>query len=159
MIPSRTSRNTSTTKSITAMNTQKVSMPPAAFDLLENSLYRDFSHVRPSKNYIPRSPTSKEATFPEKLHFILSDSTYEDCVCWLPHGRGWKLLKPLDFEERILKLFFNHSNLSSFKRQVNGWCFKRMNYGIDEGAYYHEVSSISTSTLGKNDESVPTSWW
>ena len=114
-------------------------LPSVAYDLLENSLYRDFSHVHESEVY-SHTPSFAE-TFPQKLHLILSEDSYDDCVCWLSHGRAWRILQPLAFEERVLKNHFNHSNFSSFKRQVNGWCFKRITHGVDEGAYYHEVST------------------
>ena len=74
-----------------------------------------------------------------KLHQMLSDPDAEGVIVWLPHGRAWKLLKPDQFERILLPRYFDHGNISSFMRQVNGWDFRRVVKGADEQAYYHEV--------------------
>jgi hypothetical protein len=54
------------------------------------------------------TPASRNATasFPMKLHEILSSPEYKDCITWLPHGRAWRVLKPKIFEEEVLPKFF-----------------------------------------------------
>jgi hypothetical protein len=61
-------------------------------------------------------------------------------VCWMPHGRSWKVLKPNLFESMVMPLFFEYSNYHSFNRLVNAWSFRRISSGPDRGSYYHEVS-------------------
>ena len=56
--------------------------------------------------------------FPVKLHYILSNPKYQDCVAWLPHGRAWRVLKPKAFERRIIPKFFRSEKYASFMRQV-----------------------------------------
>jgi hypothetical protein len=114
------------------------------------STYRDFSHVLPEKHLqasslIAQSITAKEATFPAKLHSILSNPEFEDIISWLPHGRSWRILQQEAFEERVIPLYFRHSRYSSFARQVNGWGFGRVTRGSDYKSYYHEVRSFLKS--------------
>ena len=74
-----------------------------------------------------------------KLHQMLSDPDAEGVIVWIPHGRAWKLIKPDQFERILLPRYFDHGNISSFMRQVNGWDFRRVVKGADEQSYYHEV--------------------
>jgi HSF-type DNA-binding len=77
-------------------------------------------------------------SFPAKLHAILGQPDLADIVDWLPHGRSWRILKPRDFETKIIPRFFEHSKFSSFVRQANGWGFRRITQGPDRNSYYHE---------------------
>ena len=72
------------------------------------------------------------------MHAILTNPDLADVVGWAPHGRSWRILKPRDFEIRVLPKYFEHSKLSSFVRQANGWGFRRLSQGYDKNAYYHE---------------------
>jgi HSF-type DNA-binding len=72
------------------------------------------------------------------MHAILSREDFKDIITWLPHGRAWRILKPRDFEVRVIPMFFEHSKFSSFVRQANGWGFRRITQGRDRSAYYHE---------------------
>mmetsp|Transcript_97682 Transcript_97682/g.146402 ORF Transcript_97682/g.146402 Transcript_97682/m.146402 type:complete len:377 (-) Transcript_97682:929-2059(-) len=82
---------------------------------------------------------AKEPPFPLKLHQILSNPEYQDCICWLPHGKAWRILKPSAFEQVVIPHFFRHAKYASFMRQVNGWGFKRMVQGVEHNSYYHEL--------------------
>ena len=57
--------------------------------------------------------------FPAKLHYILSNPKYKDCVAWLPHGRAWRILKPKTFEKKVIPKFFRSFKYASFMRQVS----------------------------------------
>lgn len=74
-----------------------------------------------------------------KLHQMLSDPDAEGVVVWLPHGRAWKIINQDKFETGLLGKHFEHGNMSSFMRQVNGWDFRRVVKGADEQSYYHEL--------------------
>lgn len=80
--------------------------------------------------------------FPVKLYAILAQKEFHDIICWLPHGRSWKVLKPSMFESLVMPLFFEYSNYHSFNRLVNAWSFRRISTGPDRGSYYHEVSFL-----------------
>jgi len=75
--------------------------------------------------------------FPAKVHDILSNSEYSDLISWMPHGRSWRVLKPTQFTNKVLPVYFSHNNYSSFTRQVNGWGFRRITNGQDHNSYYH----------------------
>jgi hypothetical protein len=65
--------------------------------------------------------------FPVKLHYILSNPKYQDCVAWLPHGRAWRILKAKTFEKKVIPRFFRSAKYASFMRQVSpkaGICSK-----------------------------------
>ena len=49
------------------------------------------------------------------------------------------MLKPRDFENRVIPKYFEHSKYSSFIRQANGWGFRRLTAGRDRNAYYHPL--------------------
>jgi len=57
----------------------------------------------------------------------------------MPHGRSWRVLKPREFEIRVIPKFFEHSKFSSFVRQANGWGFRRITQGPDRNSYYNEL--------------------
>lgn len=46
----------------------------------------------------------KEPPFPLKLHQILSNPEFQECICWNPHGRSWRILKPQVFEQVCIPL-------------------------------------------------------
>jgi HSF-type DNA-binding len=48
----------------------------------------------------------KEAPFPLKLYQILNNPECQECICWNPHGRSWRILKPPVFEQVVIPLYF-----------------------------------------------------
>jgi hypothetical protein len=66
-----------------------------------------------------RAPTG--TSFPTKLYKILSDPQYKEYIAWLPHGRAWRVLKPKQFEEKVIPKFFRSDRYASFMRQVSLW--------------------------------------
>jgi hypothetical protein len=110
------------------------------------SSYRDYSQVAAESSAlrITHAASTKEQTFPVKLHMILSNPDFEDIVGWLPHGRSWRILQQKAFEEKVIPLYFRHGRYSSFARQVNGWGYRRITHGSDYNSYYHEVRTCST---------------
>ena len=40
--------------------------------------------------------------FPTKLYALLSQPQLSSIITWMPHGRGWKVLKPRVFETSVL---------------------------------------------------------
>jgi hypothetical protein len=113
------------------------------------SFYRDYSKVPPerkdaSSSILFQASSTKEQTFPVKLHMILSNPDFQDIIGWLPHGRSWRILQQKAFEEKVIPLYFRHGRYSSFARQVNGWGFRRITNGSDYNSYYHEVRTAKT---------------
>ncbi len=119
---------------------------PAPEDDLEDELmpapfnyYKDFSTVSDPDSLTPLTPPGRVPNFPAKMHAILSRSDLTEIVCWLPHGRAWKVLKPREFEVRVIPTYFEHAKFSSFIRQANGWGFRRITHGKDRNSYYHPL--------------------
>ena len=60
---------------------------------------------------------TKEASFPLKLHSILSNPENHDFIHWLPHGRSWRIVRVAKFEEEVIPRYFRHAKYASFMRQ------------------------------------------
>lgn len=60
------------------------------FDMEDSRVchYRDFSHIKAPESLpaVKRNTPNKEATFPMKLHAIVSSPDFWE-IEWLPHGR------------------------------------------------------------------------
>ncbi|CAB9513571.1 shock factor protein [Seminavis robusta] len=101
--------------------------------------YRDHSQDADPDPLTPLTPPGRVPNFPAKMQAILSKKEYSDIVAWLPHGRSWRILKPREFEVKVIPKFFEHSKFSSFIRQANGWGFRRITQGRDRNSYYHPL--------------------
>jgi len=88
--------------------------------------YRDFSKEVDPDPLVPLTPPGRVPNFPAKMHSILSRPDLADIICWMPHGRAWRVLKPREFEIRVIPTYFEHAKFSSFIRQANGWGFRRV---------------------------------
>lgn len=116
--------------------------------------YHDYSTHDP-EGFMPTAVTrNKHLSFVENLHKILSDKLYEDCVCWFPHGRSWKVTNQEKFEEEVIPRFFRHSKFASFMRQVRTTCAHGVLYcnrsvlqmlGVCVCVCVCELSSLATS--------------
>lgn len=90
--------------------------------------------------------------FPVKLQIILKVTELlgqQHIISWLPHGRSFMIHRPLEFEEKVMGEFFKQTKLSSFKRQLNLYDFKRVTRGTDCGSYYHEMFLKGKPLLAK----------
>jgi len=131
---------------------QQNAKKPASTASAINTTYQDYSRDPPDTKSISFSlaqgNATRDPTFVVKLHMILSNSKFESIVTWLPHGRSWRIIRPKDFEEKVIPLYFRHGRYSSFMRQVNGWGFRRVTGGSDYNSYYHQVSLVGREALG-----------
>jgi hypothetical protein len=112
--------------------------------------YRDFSTEADPDPLTPLTPPGRVPTFPAKLQAILSRPDNADIIAWMPHGRSWRVLKPREFEVKVIPLFFEHAKFSSFIRQANGWGFRRITQGRDRNSYYHPLFLRNLPHLCKN---------
>lgn len=99
--------------------------------------YRDRSKDADPDPMYPLVPPGRVPNFPAKMHAILSRPDLEDIIAFMPHGRSWRVLKPREFELKVIPQYFDHAKYSSFVRQANGWGFRRITQGKDQGSYYH----------------------
>jgi hypothetical protein len=98
-----------------------------------------------SKNHSPNNKAKAKNSglipFPVKLHTML-DKSEEDglanVVSWAAHGRCFCVHKPKDFVMHVMPQHFKQSKMTSFRRQLNLYGFKRLTKGLDRGGYYHE---------------------
>ena len=64
--------------------------------------YRDHSMEADPDPLTPLTPPGRVPNFPAKMHAILSRPDFQDIVAWLPHGRSWRVLKPREFEVKVI---------------------------------------------------------
>jgi len=100
--------------------------------------YNDYSQEPDGDPLTPLTPMARVPNFPAKMHAILTREDLSDVIAWMLHGRSWRILKPREFEIRVLPAYFDHSKYSSFIRQANGWGFRRITQGRDRNSYYNE---------------------
>ena len=101
--------------------------------------YEDFSKEEDPDPMTSLTYPGRAPNFPAKMHAILNRDDFCDVISWLPHGRAWRVLKPKQFEQQVIPMFFEHTKFSSFVRQANGWGFRRITQGRDRNSYYHPL--------------------
>jgi hypothetical protein len=80
-----------------------------------------FSLPKTEQDSLKASPSPKRY-FPFKLLQLLEDASKEGnehVVSWLPHGKAFKVHKPVDFENKLIKRYFRQTKYRSFVRQVS----------------------------------------
>lgn len=113
-----------------------------------NHSYRDFSLVAPNPNDNARNNNSRnidDMTFAQKVHDMLQDASYSDCIAWMPHGRAFKVFNPAVFEKTACKRYFGHSRYSSFLRQLNNHGFKHISRGTDRNCMFSTLLGVACS--------------
>jgi len=100
--------------------------------------YTDRSREVDEDPLTPLAPPYRIPNFLVKLFCILSRDDLRHIIKWLPHGRSWRIIDPVEFEMSVIPTYFGHSSMNSFLRQVNGWGFKRMTQGRNKNSYYNE---------------------
>jgi hypothetical protein len=130
--------DTAPTSTVPAVARQAVSNAPT-LQPAPYFYYKDYSEVPDPDPLSPLTPPGRVPNFPAKMHAILSRPDLVDIVSWMDHGRSWRVLKPREFEVRVIPTYFEHSKFSSFIRQANGWGFRRITQGRDRNSYYHPL--------------------
>ena len=114
--------------------------------------YKDYSgevddgrEENPESELLKSSDTSsrhaKVLPFPFKLHNMLENIQQDGLahiVSWQPHGRCFLVRDQTAFVSEVMPRYFNMSKFPSFQRQLNLYGFRRLTFGQDKGAYYHE---------------------
>lgn len=78
--------------------------------------------------------------FLKKLHHILAQPKYQDCLCWTPDGRCIRVVDPFKLQEKMASDYFTHKSFSSFLVDLEGWGFKKVSHLGFQECYYHDVS-------------------
>ncbi|KAL7553713.1 hypothetical protein ACHAWF_017034 [Thalassiosira exigua] len=96
------------------------------------------------------APIHRKPTFPESLYAILSNPDLSNVIEWSSHGRSFRILNRDEFSKSVLPVYYRHSNLSSFNRQLNGYGFKKIRLGPYEKSYFHPFFLRNLPHLVKN---------
>ncbi|XP_043913132.1 heat shock factor protein 3-like [Protopterus annectens] len=70
--------------------------------------------------------SSNVPAFLVKLWALVEDSTTNDVITWSGNGQNFRVLNEHKFAKEILPLYFKHSNMSSFVRQLNMYGFRKV---------------------------------
>jgi HSF-type DNA-binding len=101
------------------------------------------SHVPPDEGYVMQDDLRK-MTFPGKLHRMLSHNDLSDYICWLPHGRAFRIVKSKRLEGsriKILQEYLGIENKSAFLKQLMNKGFKQLTVEQDKNTFYNQVCS------------------
>lgn len=95
------------------------------------------SKNQPLRLLMPLTRSTSQVKFPKLLYEILSNPQYHQAICWMPHGRSWRVCDRDAFKETVCKRYLK-INYGSFMKNVNSWGFRRIKKkGNDFGSYYH----------------------
>ena len=107
--------------------------------------YHDFADVQPTELDLQNIKATRGGVhnpFPTVLHCMMEQTDsqgYSHIVSWQPHGRAFLIHDSKKFVDVVLPMYFKHSKLSSFQRQLSLYGFVRLSHdGPDRGAYYHQ---------------------
>jgi HSF-type DNA-binding len=79
----------------------------------------------------------RNESFPNRLHHMLEDAMelgFDDIVCWLAHGRAFKIHDRARFEAQLLPLYFERQTVYTSYGFLRLVCT-----GRDQDACYHEL--------------------
>ncbi|CAM9786865.1 unnamed protein product, partial [Scytosiphon promiscuus] len=85
------------------------------------------------------SKRSNVAGFLAKAYQIFDNPAWSDICGWGQGGDTVVIRKQIDFAKHILPLFFNHSNLQSFVRQLNMYNFRKVVQDPNSGEFKHDL--------------------
>jgi hypothetical protein len=93
-------------------------------------------------NKIAKTRNNQERSVPKflkKMFYILEENRHNELVSWSDDGSALIIKKPTDFANRVLPLYFKHSNFSSFIRQLNMYKFKKSKSSHYDHIYTHPM--------------------
>jgi len=89
----------------------------------------------------------KKKSFLSKLYDILNNTTYKEIIYWNKEGKGIIIANVNEFSTMILPKYYNHSNYSSFVRQLNLYGFHKIQGVVKEGEGYEHDKLNKYSTM------------
>eukprot|EP00903_Cladosiphon_okamuranus_P018910 g17392.t1 len=82
---------------------------------------------------------SNVAGFLAKAYQIFDNPTWSEICGWGEGGETVVIRKQIEFAQQILPLFFSHSNLQSFVRQLNMYNFRKVVQDPNSGEFKHDL--------------------
>eukprot|EP00752_Nemacystus_decipiens_P011358 g10092.t1 len=82
---------------------------------------------------------SNVAGFLAKAYQIFDNPAWSEICGWGEGGETVVIRKQIEFAQQILPLFFSHSNLQSFVRQLNMYNFRKVVQDPNSGEFRHEL--------------------
>ena len=86
---------------------------------------------------------SKSDKFLLKLYEILNDEQYNKIIHWSQNGSYIVISNVYSLTKKILPIFFNHQNYSSFVRQLNMYNFHKIRTNPDKNEQYFIHESLN----------------
>lgn len=88
--------------------------------------------------------------FLKKMFYILEENKHYELVSWSDDGSALVIKRPTDFANKVLPLYFKHSNFSSFIRQLNMYKFKKSKNSHYDHIYTHQMFQSGRIDLLRN---------
>jgi hypothetical protein len=86
----------------------------------------------------------------KKVFSIVEGNKFNEYISWSNDGTALIIKKPTDFADRVIPLFFKHSNFSSFIRQLNMYKFKKSKNCAYDHIYTHPMFQKGRIDLLRN---------
>ena len=87
------------------------------------------------KKTVASIPTS----FLQKIYDMLSNESLSCIVSWSAEGTEFVIFSMNEFSEKVLPIYFKHSNFASFIRQLNMYDFHKIRSNSQEHIYRHPL--------------------
>lgn len=84
-------------------------------------------------------PQEGIASFIRKTYELLEEGKFSNIVSWSDDGNFLIIKDAEDFSQKILPVYFKHSNFTSFVRQLNMYNFHKKRSNSNEHIYFHEL--------------------
>jgi heat shock transcription factor 1 len=79
------------------------------------------------------------ASFIKKTYDLLEDKSHPDIVSWSDCGNFLVIKNIQEFSQKVLPVYFKHSNMNSFIRQLNMYNFHKKRTMTTDHVYFHEL--------------------
>ena len=87
------------------------------------------SHAtRMTSNLLSERMEAEKMTFPTKLHHILSQSQYKECLTWTLDGRCIRVVDPFKFQEFVSLKYFRNASYTSFLVELEKFGFRKVTH-------------------------------
>ena len=84
--------------------------------------HQSISYLQQPPPVLRASGWVRSQRFPTKLYAILSQPSLSGIITWMPHGRGWKVIKPRVFETSVLPGKNKNTQFAGQVRMIKNLC-------------------------------------